>query len=387
MGDATHPDSFVAAGFEPVAAEFERNFSERGELGAAFAATVDGELVVDLWGGIADRESGRPWQRDTLQVIFSGTKGLVAVCVLLLIERGEIGLETRVAERWPEFGAAGKEGVTVRELVTHTARLPGFAEPVTMADLTDDRRAAALLAAQPRFDDPRAVRCYHPLTYGWLLGELVRRVDGRSIGRFFAEEVAAPLDLEVFIGLPAEHEPRVSRLALAESWPTLPIFMPGEVAGDALASAAWQNPPVWAWETFPWNSREFHAAEIPGAGGIATARSLAKLYGRLEQVLAPETLALAATELERRVDGYGPPEETLEDVFGVGFMLQSELMEMGPPADAFGHGGAGGSMHGRWPGLGVGFSYAMNLMHDDFPAADPRSDALLTALHESLGPG
>lgn len=381
---AADPASFVHPDFAPVAEEFERNFTAHGELGAAFAATVEGEIVVDLWGGFADRRSGRVWERETLQVIFSGTKGLVAICMLVLIQRGDLKLETRVAEHWPEFAAAGKGEVTVRELLTHTARLPGFTEPVSFEDLADDRGAASLLAAQAQFTDPRAARCYHPLTFGWLCGELLRRVDGRSIGRFFAEVVAEPLELEIYIGLPEELEPRVSRLELFESWPTLPYFDPSQIAEDPLSSAAWSNPPLFVRESFPWNGRLFHAAEIPGGGAIATARSMATLYGNLDRILAPETLALATAELERRVDGFSPPEETLEAVYGAGFALQSDLMEMGPPADAFGFGGAGGSTHGRWPGLEVGFSYAMNMMRDDFPEVDLRSQALLEALYRCV---
>jgi CubicO group peptidase (beta-lactamase class C family) len=367
-----------------VAAEFERNFAERGELGAAFAATLDGELIVDLWGGVADRGRGRPWERDTLQVIFSGSKGLVAICVLLLIERRELQLDSRVADFWPEFAAAGKGQVTVAELVTHTARLPGFAAEVTAEDLVDDHMAAALLAAQPQFDDERAVRCYHPLTYGWLCGELIRRVDGRSIGSFFAEEIADPLGLEIYIGLPAELEDRVSRIELGESWGALPISAPEEIGDDELMRSVYANPPFLGREMFPWNRRGFHAAEIPGAGAIGTARSVARLYGELDGLLSPETLALGTTELERRVDGFAPYGENVTSGFGVGFLLQNELMELGPPADAFGHGGAGGSSHGCWPTERVGFSYAMNLLRDDFPHGDPRPKSLLSALDDCV---
>lgn len=366
---------FVAAGFEPVAEAFERNFARHSELGAAFAAARGGELVVDLWGGVADREADRAWQRDTLQLIFSGTKGLVAICLLMLIDRGELDLDATVSEYWPEFAAAGKEAVTVREIVTHRACLPGFAEAVSVADLTDDRRMAALLAAQRQLDDPRAGRVYHALTFGWLCGELIRRVDGRSVGRFFAEEVAGPLDLEIFIGLPERLEPRVSRLELGENWNASGLF-DGSL-DDELARTVWANPVTFAGSELPWNSAAYHRAEIPGAGAIGTARSIATLYGRLDAILSPRALALGATELERR-------EEPLLDEpqsFGVGFELQTRLRCFGPPADGFGHTGAGGSVHGRWPTQGVGFSYAMNLMRDDCPDGDPRPRELLTVLH------
>jgi CubicO group peptidase (beta-lactamase class C family) len=371
----------VATGFELVAEEFERNFGERGELGAAFAVHHRGELVVDLWGGVADRESGRPWERDTLQLIFSGSKGLVAVCLLLLIDRGQLDLEAEVRTYWPEFAAAGKGEVRVRELVSHTDCLPGLTAPLAVADLTDGAWLATLLAAQPQLDDPRARQVYHPLSFGWLCGELVRRIDGRSLGRFFAEEVAAPLGLELFIGLPAALEPRVSRLELAPTWGQLAAFEPGAGADDELMRVVFANPAVWTRETFPWNRPAFHQAEIPAVGAIGTARSIATLYGSLGQLLSPRALALGTTELERRRD----PLVDEPQRFGVGFQLQNELLELGPPADAFGHSGAGGSVHGCWPGAGLGFSYAMNLMRDDSPGGDPRAAALLDALAQCLG--
>ncbi|HET8815026.1 MAG TPA: serine hydrolase domain-containing protein, partial [Solirubrobacterales bacterium] len=337
------------------------------------------ELVLDLWGGLADRPAARPWERDTLQLIFSGTKGLVAICLLMLVDRGKLDLETEVCHYWPEFAAAGKGEVKVREIVSHTARLPGFAKPVSVEELTDDRRMTELLAGQPRFDDPRAPRVYHALTFGWLCGELIRRIDGRSVGRFFAEEIAGPLELEIYIGLPVELEPRVSRLELAGNWNARGLF-DGSLE-DELARAVWANPITFAGEDLPWNSAAYHRAEIPGAGGIGTARAVATLYAGLRRLLSPEALALGASELERRRD----PLLDEPQRFGVGFELQTELGYFGPPSDGFGHTGAGGSVHGRWPEQGVGFSYAMNLMHDDHPEGDPRPRALLEALYRCLG--
>ena len=373
---------FVAPGFEGVVEAFERNFAERDELGAAFAAVVDGETVVDLHGGLADRATNRPWAADTLQLIFSGTKGLVAVCVLLLLERGQLELDAPAARWWPELGGEPR----VRDLVSHTARLPGLDTPLDDGALTDDVRMAALLAAQPRSDDPRAAFCYHALTYGWLCGELVRRADGRSIGRFFAEEVAAPLELELWIGLPPELEPRVSTLERHASWPTRPHLSPEGLA-DPLTRSIWGNPSAFPGGSFPWNRADYHAAEIPGAGGIGTARSVARLYaclargGALDGVrlLSEETIRLGRTEL---ASGHEPVLD-LPMAFGVGFQLQTAELPFGPPGDGFGHGGAGGSIHGAWPGLRVGFSYAMNCMRDD-EDEDGRSDALLRALHEAV---
>ncbi len=371
------PEGYVAPGYEPVREAFERNFAEHGELGAAFAASRRGEPVVDLWGGLADRASGRPWQQDALQLIYSGTKGMVALCVLMLIDRGKLGLSDPVSRHWPEFG---KPEILVRHIVSHTARMPGIDVPVTVADLRDDKQMAALLAAQAPSPDPRAAFCYHALTYGWLCGELVRRVDGRSIGRFFADEVAGPLDVEFWIGLPSGQEPRVTTLELAPDWGANAKRSPEDFARDPLLKSVWGNPLIFDRATFFWNEPAVHACEMPGASGIGTARAVAKIYDVLATggapLLSAETLRLGRTVL---ADGYDALHEEHRR-FGVGFQLQTEVMNYGPPADAFGHGGAGGSSHAAWPSLGVGYSYAMNLMRDG-QRPDPRPKALLDALH------
>ena len=193
----TSVGGFVAPGFERVREEFERNFTERGELGAAFAAVRDGELVVDLWGGIADKATDQHWHEDTLQVVFSGTKGFVAVCLLLLVERGLLELEAPLSRYWPGFA---KDEIRVRDVVAHTARLPGVDEPLTLEEALAGARPVELLETQRPSKDPRAELCYHALTYGWLCGELVRRADRHTVGRLFAEEIAEPLGLEIWIG-------------------------------------------------------------------------------------------------------------------------------------------------------------------------------------------
>ena len=240
---------YVAPGFGRVAEEFRRKFTERGDLGAAFAVIRDDEPLVDLWGGIADRAGRRPWTADTLQILFSGTKGLVAACILMLIERGQLVLDTPVARYWPEFAAAGKAEVLVRNVVSHTVALPGLEVPVTWREATDARRMAALGARQPRSSDPRASRTYHAVTFGWLCGELIHRVDGRCVGQFFAEEIADPLNLDIWIGLPQDLEPRVSAVELAPAWAGSPD---GAVITDPLRRAV-ENPPRYQPASFPWN--------------------------------------------------------------------------------------------------------------------------------------
>ena len=368
-------DGFVAHGFEPVREEFERNFAERGDLGASFAAVRDGELVVDLWGGAVDSATGRRWEEDTLQVVFSGTKGLVAVCLLLLVDRGLLELDAPVSRYWPEFG---KDDIRVRDVAAHTAGLPGIDEPLGLEDALEGARPVELLEAQQPSGDPRALLCYHALTFGWLCGEVVRRVDGRSVGRFFAEDVAGPLELEAWIGLPAEHERRVSTLELAPDWPQSPHLREETFANDSLLRSTWGNPPLFSRAGFPCNRPEFHRAEMPAVGGIGTARSIARLYASLGEIVSPQALELGRTTLSQGWDtAHAGPVR-----FGVGFQLQTENMRFGPEPDAFGHDGAGGSVHGAWPRQRVGFSYAMNLMRDD--AEDRRSLALLEALYSSL---
>jgi CubicO group peptidase (beta-lactamase class C family) len=376
----------VAPGLESVADAFAANFALRRDAGAAFAVVYDGEPVLDVWGGEA--APGKPWRADTLQLVFSCTKGWVAACMLILIDRGELALDDPVSRHWPEFAANGKQDVSIAEVVSHRARLPVHREPVVLEDVTDDVRMAALLARQAPHPDPRAVAAYHALTYGWLCGELVRRVDGRSVGRFFAEEIAEPLGLEMWIGLPAEHEGRVSTLAYGPGWRTAHVAGDEQLAHDELLRLAWTNPAILPPEgPGAWNTRAFHAAEIPGGNGIATARSIARFYGCLARggeidgvrILSPETIALAQRELSRF------REPLLSDepmAYGIGFQLQTEEAKLGPVAEAIGHGGAGGSMHGAWPDRRVGFSYAMNQMRD--PANDSRSQALLKALFDAL---
>jgi CubicO group peptidase (beta-lactamase class C family) len=377
----------VEPGFEAVAEAFAENFATRGELGAAFAATLDGRPVVDLWGGVADAIDGRPWQEDTTQTIFSGTKGLTALCMAMLVDRGQLALDDPVARHWPEFAAEGKEGITVAEVLSHRGRLPGVRVPTKLDDLAEPRLMAERLAAQAPESDPRAAYTYHPLTYGWLAGELLRRIDGRTIGRFLAEEVAGPLGLELWIGLPPEQEPRVARLAYGPEWGKSVEAQEDPFPGDELWASIWLNPFHFTHPEPVWSGSRWRRAEAPGANGVGTARSIARLYGALARggeldgvrLLSAQTLAHVTAPLAEGVD-----ELTGEPMrYAAGFKLQSERRPFGPAALAFGHDGAGGSTHGAWPEQRVGFSYAMNEMRDD-PDGDPRSEALLGALHDCL---
>jgi CubicO group peptidase (beta-lactamase class C family) len=378
----------VEPGFEAVADAFAENFAIRGEVGAAFAATLDGRPVVDLWGGVADSSSGRRWREDTLQLVFSGTKGFTALCMAMLIDRGQLNMEEPVCSYWPHFAAKGKQEITVAEVFSHRCRLPGLHQPLSRQDVLDPQRIAELLAARAPESDPRAGFIYHAITYGWLCDGLMRHIDGRSIGRFFADEVAGPLGLEIWIGLPAELEPRVAVLQYGRQWLEAPLRGPDPLQGDALWASIYENPPLFSNEEIPWNRREFHATEIAAANGIGTARSIARLYGALVRggeldgvrLLSAETVALIQTPL---AEGREPFGNELK-IWGAGFGLQTEKQPLGPVSAAFGANGAGGSTHGAWPQERVGLSYAMNEMRE-YPGGDERARALLDALLACLG--
>ena len=368
----------VAAGFEAVADEFERQLSETPNSGAAFAAFADGEPVVDLWGGIADPTTGKIWSEDTTQIVFSGTKGLVAVCVLVLVERGLLELDAPVARYWPRFAQAGKDGVTVAQVISHTAGLPGLREGFAMANLLDGEEMRARLESEAPFWEPGTRLAYHALTFGWLCDGLIRAVDGRSVGTFFADEVADPLDLELWIGLPARNEGRVAVLERAPDYGVTVVGEPDALLGAVYGAFA---------SDFPWNDLEFHRVEVPAVNAIGTARSIARLYaclsrgGELDGVrlLGEDTVRLGWTELSRGVCAV----TGRSYAFGTGFELQTELMSLGPSASAFGHTGSGGSSHGAWPELRLGFSYAMNGLWPE--ARDDRARRLLAALAGSPG--
>lgn len=365
----------VAAGYQAVRDEFQALMEGEGEVGAAFAAYVGGHLVVDLWGGNS--------REDTVELVFSGTKGLVATCILVLLDRGVLGLDRPVSAYWPEFGQAGKTDLLVRHVVSHQAGLPATDPPPDRDDLLDPVRMAERLARQPTLWPPGSAITYHALTYGWLCDGLIRAVAGRSTGRFFAEEVAAPLQLDAWIGLPAQVDGRVATMQRAPDY-QVNLGQAGEAERELLTR-------VYAGggltgKDFPWNDQPYLRSEIPAVNGVASARSMARLYACLAlggeidgvRLLAPETVRLAFAPLATGLDRLtGRPL-----AFGVGFELQSELMWYGPAPVAFGHSGAGGSVHGAWPELGTSFSYAMNLMRRD--DRDGRAQRLLRVLHAAV---
>jgi len=374
--------------FAAVAEAFRANFEDQGEVGAAVCVYVNGCPVVDLWGGVADRDTARPWQRDTMPVVFSATKGVTAACIHPLVERRVIDLDAPVARYWPEFGAAGKAAVPVRWVLSHRAGLPVVEAELTRAQVYAWQPVADAIATQAPRWEPGTQHGYHVRTFGWILGEIVRRVTGMSLGQFFAREIAAPLGLDFFIGLPGALEPRVATMYTAPP-PTDPAQIeimerftgPGTLLGKAL------NGPANLAYGDVWNSRALHAAEIPSSNGIGTARALARLYAALigdvdgVRLLSTDTVNAAC-----RVQSEGSDAVLiLPTRFGVGFMLPPALGLDCPPA-CFGHPGAGGSLAFADPTRGVAFAYVMNQMQLGL-AGDERTRRLVRALYAVLDAG
>lgn len=371
-------EGYVEPGFERLIDVFDANFTERKDGGSAFAAVVDGQLVVDLWGGVADRRTDRPWTGDTVSVMHSGTKGVVAIALLKLVEHGRLDLSAPVTTYWPEFGANGKDGVTVAMLAAHAGGVPGVESPITLADLQDPSRVAAMLAAQSPMV-PIGGPSYHALTFGWLCDELIRRIDGRTTGQFVADEITGPRNLDIRIGMRADDllADRISYLERAPDYQLSALLDPdpdprlGFVYGLVSTVIPRMDDPV------------VLALEIPAANGVSSARAMASLYGTLAQdgggLLTPETLRIGTTTeslgddpLSGRLLRFGP----------TGFELNPNPSCLGRPDDAFGHTGAGGSAHGAWPSLRVGFSFSTNTLRPE--PNDGRSWALVNALHDVL---
>ena len=373
--------------FSAVRTAFEENFRDRDELGAALTVTVGGETVVDLWGGWADAARTRPWERDTLVNVWSTTKGPVALCAHILADRGLLDLDAPVATYWPEFAAAGKENVLVRHLLSHRAGLAGLREPHSLAQLYDWELTTERLAATEPWWEPGTQSGYHALTYGFLVGEVVRRVSGLLPSAFLEREVTGPLGIDFTIGLPEKEAGRAAELVhppAASASEQAAIF--SQLAPAAIAALT--NPVAGAAEA---NTPEWRAAEIPAANGHGTARAVAALYGVFagrgtydgHRVLSPEAA-------ERVREGQGSCRDL---VLGAGFAHDTEvglgLWLSGPNGSygrnprAFGHDGFGGSFGLADPEAGVSMGYVMNRMGPHI-ADDPRKMTLIDAVHEAL---
>lgn len=365
------------SGFDRVAEEFAAVVEADG-AGAAFAVFRDGEQVLDLQAGHRDPEATQPMTTDTLMPVFSGTKGIVATGIALLVDRGALDPDAPVVRSWPEFGAAGKQDVTVRQLLSHSAGLPYPQRRVTREEAADDRTMAALLAGQAPLWPAGSTTAYHAFTFGWLAGELVRRVDGRAVGEFLRAEVAEPLGADFWLGLPEAEWPRTGRRWRAPDYQVANRLDTPEAL--AHRDRVYGNPPLLVGEDAPWNTPEWWTTGTPGGGAMASARGMAAIYSALVcgELVSAATLERVSREESRGVDpGTGRPL-----VFGLGYELQDELETYGPVAEGFGHSGAGGSLFGCWPGERVAFAFSPCLMRTE--GFDDRAHRLLTALHADL---
>jgi CubicO group peptidase (beta-lactamase class C family) len=369
--------------FDAVREAFEANLASGADLGASFCATVEGETVVDLWGGWADEARTRPWERDTIVNVYSTSKTMTALTALLLADRDALDLGAPVARYWPEFAANGKAGITTKHLLSHSAGLSGWREPLTTADLFDWEKATVLLAAQAPFWEPGTASGYHSLTQGYLVGEVVRRVTGKSLGTVFREEIAQPLGADFHIGFGPEHDHRVADLIPPEISLRDALFADGNQP-STMVLASLTNPPLDPLET---RSRAWRAAEIPAAGGHGNARSIAAVHVLLANggVAGGKRLMSEAgcrRALEPQIEGddliLGMPAS-----FGLGFGLGS-MLDLPNPGRSIWWGGYGGSLVLIDTAARTTMGYAMNRM-DGGTMGDERAMAMARAMWSALG--
>ncbi len=378
----------VVDGFEPVVDAFAVNLLERGEVGAAYCAYLDGEPVVDIWGGVADRDTATPWSQDTIVIVYSCTKGVTAVAANQLIERGLLDPDAPVATYWPEFAAAGKGEIPVRWVLSHRAGLAAIDAELTMEDVAAWDPVIDAIAAQTPNWEPGTKHGYHARTYGWMVGELIRRVSGLMPGEYVAREISTPLGLDFTIGLPASEDARVAPILPAPQADPEVARLIEQVLSDrsTLLGRVMGGPSDLFRYDDRWNSRLLRGAQMPSSNGHSDARSLARMYaacmGEVDGVrlLSDGSLA-SATEIQSSGKDcvIGQPLS-----FGLGFALPPTL---GPSAGraAFGHSGAGGAIAFCDPDRGLACSYVMNQMQLSMSELDARGEGLIAATYAALG--
>ncbi len=390
----TDVQGWTAPGWELVRDAFRSNFDAGLEVGAAFTAYHRGRKVADLWGGVADQDSERPWTEDTIAPVFSTTKGMTAVCANVLAQDGRLDVVAPVAAYWPEFAANSKEGIPVSQVLSHQAGLAWIDGSMTTEQALAWDPVVEALAAQAPAWDPGTKHGYHANTFGWLVGEPIRRVTGMSVGTYLRKEVADPLGLDLWIGLPEAEEDRVAsfvpfvppgmgpgaphmsmaQMLAAVFGPEAPLVLSLAAPGGALA-----EPEIW-------NSRAMHSAELPSANGIGDARSVARMYAACIsevdgiRILTPEQVRRAGTRLTT-----GPDLVLLDmDIqFGLGFMVHSDLIAIGSQA-SFGHFGLGGSFGWADPDPELAMGYVMNRLEVGL-SGDARTVNLIGACYACLG--
>ena len=390
--------------FEQVADVLRHSLESKFEVGASFAVEIEGEMVMDLWGGHKDAKRTMPWQQDTIVNVFSVTKGVTAICAAKLIEQGRLDLHQKVSHYWPEYGCNGKENTTVLDFLCHRAAMFGFRDQVPLDDWTNWGQFTGMLAAQAPFAEPNSIQAYHALTFGWLVGELIRRVDGRTVGVYFKEEIANPLGLDFAIGLDDSDMARCAQMLMLDELPSisqlnvlkyLPDFLLSKSLTNIKAAVSRGFNPI-AFDgramdnpNFA-NTTEWRRAEIPAANGHGVASSLATLYGILSnggsrdgnEVLKPETI-----ELLRTVHSNGPDMVLfgLNYKFGLGHMLNAPITPIGRnrSESMFGHTGIGGAVVFGDIEKKLGFSFFNNQQHKDLKLYET-SNKLAKALYSIL---
>jgi CubicO group peptidase (beta-lactamase class C family) len=371
--------------FEKVRDAFAANFATGREVGASFAATIEGEPVVDLWAGFADGARTRPWQRDTIVNVFSTTKAMTALVAHVLADRGLLDLDAPVAKYWPEFAANGKAAMPVHFLLSHRAGLAALRAPLPTEALWDWRRMTDALAAEAPWWEPGTTNGYHAMTYGYLVGEVVRRVAGKTLGAFFRDEIAGPLGADFHIGLAAREHARAGEMVGPTAAENAAAGGAAEIDPASMLGKVMSNPPITPDVA---NRAEWRSAEIPAANGHGNARSVARVMAVLacggtlggRRYLGADAIARATTE-----QSFAQPDLVLGVPlrWGMGLMLSSDLLPLSPDRSAFGHGGWGGSLGVAVPTARLSWSYVMNKMSPG-TLGDTRALGLVGALYGSL---
>ena len=380
--------------FAAVRSALARNFREHGEIGAAVAITVEGRPVVDIWAGWADRARTRPWRRDTLVNVFSVGKAMVALSLLILVERGLVDLDVPVARYWPEFAARGKREITVRLLLCHRAGLPAIRRSLPPLAMYDWELMTSMLAEEEPWWEPGRKHGYHVNTFGFLVGEIVRRVSGERVGAFFRREVARPLDADFHFGIGPEHDTRIADYLLPESDEHLADYLvagePSQIGSDdeerrLLLRRVYANPSgLSGFGTV--NTRAWRAVEMPSTNGHASARAVARIYSALAcggatgpiRLLRADTIEHAIAEASAGLDVI----LRRPTRFGLGFQLTRPECPLGTNPRSFGHFGAGGALGFADPDAQLAFAYTMNQPGPRWQ--NPRNRALIDAVYASL---
>jgi CubicO group peptidase (beta-lactamase class C family) len=366
--------------FAGVRAAFEANFASGADVGASVVITLDGRPVVDLWGGATDAAASKPWQADTITSVASTTKTATALSALLLADRGELDVDAPVARYWQEFAANGKAGVLVRHCLGHTAGLPGWDARLTLDDLYDWEKATSLLAAQAPWWEPGTASGYHAVTQGYLVGEVVRRITGESLGRFFAREIAGPLDADFYIGVNPRDDHRIAA-SIPPATPEMPVG-----GGDSIAMRMHDNPPL---PRERWGEEAWLRAEIPAGNGFANARGVARINTLLSCGGESGGKRLLSREGADRVflqQSDGPDKVFLAPVrWGLGFALALMGMNFDGHKVCF-WGGSGGSLIVNDVTARMTLAYVMNKLEGS-PFGDPRNTAILKAAYAALKAG